>query len=71
MKRLAIAFGVLSLAVFTMLIEKDKKKKRSKKEKHFLEVEIAGSNGEPILSSAGGEKYYMKGGKKVYLRKSK
>ncbi len=71
MKRLAIMFGILSLAVFTMLIEKDKKNKKSKKEMNFLEVEIAGPNGEPILSGSEGEKYYVRGDKKVYLRKVK
>ncbi|MDQ6762219.1 MAG: hypothetical protein M3015_06290 [Bacteroidota bacterium] len=72
MKRLAVVFGILSLTVFAMLIEKNKKKKKkSKKEKKFLEVEMSAPNGEPILSGAGGGKYYMNGGKKVYLRKAK
>lgn len=71
MKRLAVMFGILSLAVFTMFIEKDKKKKKSKKERNFLEVETASPDGAQILSSAEGEKYYVKGGKKVYLRKVK
>lgn len=72
MKRLVIVFGILSLAVFNMLIEKDKKKKKkSKKDKNFLAVESAGPNGEPVLSGAEGGKYYMKGDKKVYLRKVK
>lgn len=71
MKRLAVMFGILSLAVFTMFIEKDKKKKKSKKDKDFLLVETAGPNGEPILSGSEGGKYYVKGGKKVYLRKVK
>ncbi len=71
MKRLAVMLGILSLAVFTMLIEKDKKKKKSKKERNFLEVEKEGPSGEPILSGAKGEKYYVRGDKKVYLRKVK
>lgn len=71
MKRLAITLGVLSLAVFTMFIEKDKKNKKGKKAKKFLEVEVAGPNGEPVLSGSGGGKYYIKDDKKVYLRKVK
>ncbi len=71
MKRLAIAYGVLFLAVFTMFVAKDKKQKKSKKDKNFLAVESSGPNGQPILSGADGVKYYMKGDKKVYLRKVK
>lgn len=71
MKRLAIALGVLSLAVFTMFIEKDNKKKKGKRAEKYLEVETTGPNGEPILSGSGGGKYYIKGDKKVYLRKAK
>ncbi len=71
MKRLAFASGVLFLAVFSMFIGKDKKGKKSKKDKNFLAVESAGPDGEPILSGAEGGRYYMKGDKKVYLRKAK
>ena len=71
MKRLAITFGILTLAVFTMLIENDKKDKKAKKTKRFLEVEATGPNGEPILEGSGGGKYYLKDDKKIYLRKAK
>ena len=71
MKRLAITLGVLCFAVFTMFIEDDKKKKKRKKGKEFLEVETTGPNGEPVLQGSGGGKYYIKGDKKVYLRKAK
>ncbi len=69
MKRLAIAFGILSIAVFSMLMEKDKKKnKNSKKEESLSGVEMPGPHGEPVLIGAGGGRYYMKGDRKIYLR---
>ncbi|MEO6639345.1 MAG: hypothetical protein ABIN25_13790 [Ginsengibacter sp.] len=71
MKRLALAFGVLSLAVFTLFMGKEKKRKKTKKGKKFLAVEMDGPHGEPILNDGKGGKYYMKGNKKVSLRKVK
>ncbi len=69
MKRMAIVFGILCLGVFTMFIERDKKKS-----KKFFKIntpgedEITGPHGEPVLIGSHGGRYYLKGDKKVYLK---
>lgn len=72
MKRLAIVFGVLCLGVFAMFIEKDKKKgERLFSDESENDVEFTGPHGEKILVGSNGGKYYLKGKKKIYVRKNK
>lgn len=64
MKRLALLMCVLGIGVFTMFIENDSKKKKKK----FLDPELTGPRGEPVLIGSGGGRYYLKKDRKVYLK---
>ena len=64
MKRLAIVFGVLCLGIFTMFIERDKKKgERPFSDENENDVDFTGPHGEKILVGSSGGKYYLKGKK--------
>ncbi|MDQ2863007.1 MAG: hypothetical protein M3R50_05025 [Bacteroidota bacterium] len=65
MKKLLLLLGVLSVSVATMFLETDKKKK---KKKQFLDLEITGPGGEPVLIGANGGRYYFKNERKIYIR---
>ena len=71
MKRLAVAFGILCLGVFAMFIEKDKKKDKKIVPDESEEVEFTGPHGEKIMIGSSGGKYYLRGKKKVYVRRKK
>ncbi len=71
MKRLAVVFGVLCLGVFAMFIEKDKKKGKKTFSDESDEVEFTGPHGEKIMIGSSGGKYYLKGKKKIYVKKKK
>lgn len=72
MKRLAVVFGVLCLGVFAMFIENDKKtgKKNFHKESDD-DVEFTGPHGEKIFIGSSGGRYYLRGKKKVYVKRKK
>ena len=65
MKKILILLGVLGISVATMVLETDKKKK---KKKRFLDPEITGPHGEPVLIGANGGRYYFKNERKIYIR---
>ncbi|MEP7230083.1 MAG: hypothetical protein ABI691_07515 [Ginsengibacter sp.] len=69
MKRLAIVFGVLCIGIFTMFIENDKKKRKSIYSKNDKDVEFTGPHGEKILVGSSGGSYYLRGDRKVYVKK--
>lgn len=70
MKRLAVVFGVLCLGVFAMLIETDSKKdKRTFHKESDDDVEFTGPHGEKILIGSSGGRYYLRGKKKVYVKR--
>ncbi len=70
MKRLAIVFGVLCLGVFAMFIEKDKKKgKKIFGDKDEDAIEFTGPHGEKIMVGSSGGRYYLRGDKKIYVKK--
>ncbi len=69
MKRLAIVFGVLCLGVFAMFIEKDKKKGGKIYSKSDNEVEFTGPHGEKILVGSSGGRYYLRGDRKIYIKR--
>ena len=71
MKRLAIVFGVLCLGVFAMFIENNKKKKNKNISYENDDVEFTGPHGEKILVGNSGGRYYLKGDKKVYIKRKK
>ncbi len=64
MKKLAVLCCVLGLGIFTMLLEKDTKKK---KKKRVLDPESTGPHGEPVIIGSNGGKYYFKNDRKVYI----
>ena len=67
MKRLAIIFGVMFLAVFT-LWQGDKRKKRKKKDAEgLIDKGMTGPRGERIFIGAGGGRYFTKDHKKIYV----
>lgn len=71
MKRLAIVFGVLCLGVFAMFIEKDNKVKKIFHRESEDDVEFTGPHGEKILIGSSGGRYYLKGKKKIYVKRKK
>ena len=74
MKRLAIIFGVLFLAIFTLWQgDKKRKKKQVSDEEGKIDKGMTGPHGERIFIGAGGGRYFTKDEKKVYVgyRKSK
>jgi hypothetical protein len=65
MKKLLFLFGVLGVGVIAMFLETDKKKK---KKRQFLDAEITGPHGEPVLIGSNGGRYYFKNERKIYIR---
>lgn len=65
MKKLFLLLSVLGLSVVTMFLETDKK---NKKKKRFLDPEITGPHGEPVLIGSNGGRYYFKNDRKIYVR---
>ncbi len=64
MKNLALIVCVMCFGVFAMFMEKETKKKKKK----FMDPELAGPHGEPVLIGSGGGRYYYKNDRKVYIR---
>ena len=73
MKRLAIIFGVLFLAIFTLWQGGNKKKKKVSDKEGQIDKGMTGPRGERIFIGAGGGRYFTKDDKKVYVgyKKSK
>ena len=65
MKKLLLLLGVLGVGVIAMFLETDKKKK---KKNRFLDPEITGPYGEPVLIGSNGGRYYFKNNRKIYIR---
>ena len=69
MKKLAIVFGVLLLAVFALFLGSNKEKKsmvtRVPEGNH--DEDMAGPRGEEIFIGSGGGRYFIKDGKKIYV----
>ncbi len=65
MKKLFLLLSVLGVSVVTMFLETDKKKK---KKKRFLDPELTGPHGEPVLIGSNGGRYYFKNDRKIYIR---
>ena len=73
MKRLAIIFGVLFLAIFTLWLGDNKRKKKVSDKEGKIDKGMTGPRGERIFIGAGGGRYFTKDDKKVYVgyKKSK
>jgi hypothetical protein len=73
MKRLAIIFGVLFLAIFTLWQGDKKRKKKVSDKEGEIDKGMTGPRGERIFIGAGGGRYFTKDEKKVYVgyKKSK
>jgi len=73
MKRLAIIFGVLFLAIFTLWQGDNKRKKKVSDKEGEIDKGMTGPRGERIFIGAGGGRYFTKDDKKIYVgyKKSK
>lgn len=68
MKRLAVIFGVMFLAVFTLWQGDKRKKRRNKKDAEGqIDKGMTGPRGERIFIGAGGGRYFTKDDKKIYV----
>jgi hypothetical protein len=68
MKRLAVIFGVMFLAVFTLWQGDKRKKRRNKKDAGGqIDKGMTGPRGERIFIGAGGGRYFTKDDKKIYV----